>query len=263
MPSVGRFGLATFARAESSRRAGVSVTRDDNMCQVTTGLVAVTLPIALIIASASVLTESRIDKLPRLPDATLLLEYPNGELTLTTGHATQILDSGRRGWYVIPSMSADGRFVAGARLVTPPTLSAPRRPEPAIVGIYSTKDKRWTDTSLQVTGGPAALSADGSRLACLSIGTPDASARIQVLDLRDGTVKTRPVVKGGNTGSADRSARCNLSPRCRERNDLETRGRYWAGVVSIWRVDRVFTTTSLAVTTSSMGGMRRMQIESA
>src|ERR1035438_3163739 len=59
--------------------------------------------------------EAKMDNLPRLSGATLLMGYPPGTLVVTTGDATLELQAGGGDCYVMPSMSANGNLVASAR----------------------------------------------------------------------------------------------------------------------------------------------------
>lgn len=140
------------------------------------------------------LAEEKIEKLPRLAGATLLTEYPPGNLSVTTGNTTSTLTTGGGYWFAMPSMSADGRLVAAARTVTP-VPSLPRGPQPSLVRTYSTMDKEWTETKLEVMFHSVALSPDGLKLACVSRGTRESPSRLQFMDLRDGTVKSGPEVR--------------------------------------------------------------------
>jgi Tol biopolymer transport system component len=136
--------------------------------------------------------EAKIDDLPRLPGATLLMGYPPYDLTVTTGDTTSKLQTGRADWYVTPSMSADGRIVASARTADDASTASRKRPR-LIVSTYSMTDKKWTDyKELAVFDGSVAISPDGTKLACITQTVAGAPSYLRILDVRTGTVKAGP-----------------------------------------------------------------------
>jgi len=62
------------------------------------------------------------------------------------------------------------------------------------VSVYSTVDKRWRNyTNLEILGGgTVALSADGSKLACVTRSTAESPSRLQFQDLKTGVVSIGP-----------------------------------------------------------------------
>jgi Tol biopolymer transport system component len=179
-------------QADFQEGTALSATTSPKGALVHSRIALAALLVVLPLSSVAGLAEPKIDKLPRLPGATLLVGYPPGELVVTTGTATLTVQSNRsQHWNVHPSISADGRLVASARVAD--EASALQGRPLLIVGIYSTTNNKWTDTPLKFQGGSVALSPEGSRLASigaeLGVGT-----RLQVMDLRDGTVKTGPTL---------------------------------------------------------------------
>jgi hypothetical protein len=136
--------------------------------------------------------EAKMDNLPRLPGATLLVGYPPDNLMVTTGDTTLKLQTGGGNWYVTPSASADGNLIVSAHIAD--NASAAPRARPLLtVSVYSMIEKRWRDyTNLEILGGTVAISADGSRLACVTRSTSEAPSRLQFLDLKTGTVSIGP-----------------------------------------------------------------------
>jgi WD40-like Beta Propeller Repeat len=127
------------------------------------------------------------DNLPRFPGAALLVTRFPDNLAVTVGEKTTQIQGGGD-WAVIPSISADGRVVASARMVPDhPPESKPT----LIVGTYDIADSKWTDyKGLAIKGGTVAISPDGSRLACsyMATGPP----LLHILDLKTGKVSVGP-----------------------------------------------------------------------
>lgn len=148
--------------------------------------------VALNHAWATAPEEAKMDNLPRMPGAILLVGYPPDKLVVTTGDATLELQTEGGNWYVTPSVSADGNLVASARIAD--SASAAPRVRPLLtVGIYSMIEKRWRDyPSLEIQGGSVAISADGSKLAYVTRSTAEAPPRIGFLDLKTGAVSIGP-----------------------------------------------------------------------
>jgi hypothetical protein len=136
--------------------------------------------------------EAKMDNLPRLPGATLLVGYPPGSLMVTTGDATLRLQTEGGNWYVAPSISADGNLVASARYADI-SSTVPRALPLLTVGVYSMIERRWRDyPSLEIQGGSVAISPDGSKLAYVTRSTAEAPPRIKFLDLKTGAVSIGP-----------------------------------------------------------------------
>jgi dipeptidyl aminopeptidase/acylaminoacyl peptidase len=151
------------------------------------------VPLVVILALARCTgQELRKDKLPRFPKATLLMGYPPGSLIVTTGDTTSEVQAGGGDWYVTPSISADGRLIASARIADDVRPSP--RPRPLLtIGIYFLSDKSWRDyRNLEILGGKVAISADGSQLACITRRVAQLPLRIQFLDLKTGAVSIGP-----------------------------------------------------------------------
>ncbi len=136
--------------------------------------------------------EAKMDNLPRMPGATLLVGYAPGNLMLTIGDATMGLQTEGGNTYVLPSMSADGNLVASARYADIAS-TVPRALPLLTVGVYSMIEKQWKDyRNLEVQGGSVAVSPDGSKLAYVTRSTAEAPPRIQFLDLKTGAVSIGP-----------------------------------------------------------------------
>lgn len=155
------------------------------------GLVTVVL-VALSLPSPVTSVEAKMDNLPRLAGATLLVGYPPGSLMVTTSDATLRLQTEGGDWYVAPSVSADGNLVASARYADLAS-TVPRAFPLLTVGVYSMIEKRWRDyRHLEVQGGSVAISPDGSKLAYVTRRTAEAPPRIQFLDLKTRAVSIGP-----------------------------------------------------------------------
>lgn len=136
--------------------------------------------------------EAKMDNLPRLQGATLLLGYPPDNLVLTTENATSELQSGGGDWYVTPSMSSDGHLIASAHNGTS-TSGAPGPRPKLTVSTYSTNAHRWTDyKELRVFDGSVAISPDGAKLACLTRKVAGGPAHLRILDLQSGKISAGP-----------------------------------------------------------------------
>jgi len=62
-----------------------------------------------------------------------------------------------------------------------------------MVGTYSMADSRWTDyKGLEVFDGDVAISADGSKLACVTRSIAGAPSHIRILDVKAGKVTVAP-----------------------------------------------------------------------
>jgi Tol biopolymer transport system component len=127
------------------------------------------------------------DNLPRLPAAALLVGDLKDDLAVTVGERTTQIQGGG-GWMVIPSISANGRVVASARLI--PQNSLKDKPT-YIVGTYDIAGNQWTDyIDLQIKGGTVAISPDGSKVACSDMATDP--SLLHILDLKTGKISVGP-----------------------------------------------------------------------
>jgi len=121
------------------------------------------------------------ESLPRLPGAAFLVGRFPEDLAVTVGERTAEIQGGG-GWEVSPSISADGRIVASARMI--PNNSLESKPT-FIVGTYDISANEWRDyLDLEIKGGSVAISPDGSKLACSKMAMGDEV--IHLLDLRTG-----------------------------------------------------------------------------
>jgi hypothetical protein len=153
-------------------------------------VVAIFVALSLPWPIASV--EAKMDNLPRMSGATLLVGYPPFNLVVTTGDTTSKLQEGGGDWYVTPSMSADGRIIASARTAGDAPAGSRVR-STLIAGIYSMTDKGWRDyANVKILGGAVAVSPDGSKLACVTRSTAESPSRLQFLDLKTGAVSIGP-----------------------------------------------------------------------
>jgi dipeptidyl aminopeptidase/acylaminoacyl peptidase len=127
------------------------------------------------------------NNLPRLPGGALLVGHFPDDLAVTVGERTTQIPGGG-GWVVIPSISADGRVVASARMI--PDNSLESKPT-FIVGTYDLAANRWTDyDELEIKGGSVAISPDGSKLACSDMAS--GPSLLHILDLRTGKISVGP-----------------------------------------------------------------------
>ncbi len=155
-------------------------------------IVGVVMFIALNLLWVSGTVEARMDNLPRLPGATLLMGYPPYSLTITTGDATSKLQTGGGDWYVTPSISADGHLIASARAAGDTSLVSRARPR-LIVSTYSTTDQKWEDyKDLAVFDGSVSISPDGTKLACITRRVAGAPSHLSILDLHTRTITAGP-----------------------------------------------------------------------
>ena len=129
------------------------------------------------------------DNLPRVPGGALLVAHFSDDLAVTIGENTTHIEGGGE-WEVIPSISADGRFVASAVMVPSRALDV----SPTfVVGTYDSAADRWTYyRDLEIKGGSIAISADGSKVACgeMANGRP----LLHILDLKTGKLVVGPEV---------------------------------------------------------------------
>jgi Tol biopolymer transport system component len=149
--------------------------------------------IACCLLSFTSFVEASKDNLPRLPGQALLMGHLPEDLAVAVGENTTQIQGGGQ-WEVVPSISADGRIVASARMVqNPPLESDPR----FLVGTYTIADNQWTYyRGLEIKGGSVAISPDGSRLACSHMST--GPSLIHVLDLKTGKVSIGPETTKGS-----------------------------------------------------------------
>jgi dipeptidyl aminopeptidase/acylaminoacyl peptidase len=152
-------------------------------------LFATFLVIACSVLSFTSSVEANRDNVPRLPGEAFLVAHFPDDLAVTVGEKTTQIQGGGD-WAVTPSISADGRIVASARMVP----GHPPEAKPTlIVGTYEIADKKWTDhKELAIRGGYVAISPDGSKLACsyMAIGP----SLLHILDLKTGKISVGPEV---------------------------------------------------------------------
>lgn len=132
------------------------------------------------------------DYIPRMADAIFLTGWgPPDSMTLSMPSLTlTILPEPRQrlvsGPLIYPSLTADGKIVAGARLKTP----QPRR---VTIATYSVSDKKWTEYSDGEFAGSVAISPDGSKLAYPGEGAkPEMSSLMHIVDLTSGRQTSGP-----------------------------------------------------------------------
>jgi Tol biopolymer transport system component len=145
--------------------------------------------IACCVLSFASLAKTNGDELPRLPgEGFLVARFPD-DLAVTFGQKTTQVQGGGD-WAVVPSISADGRVIASARLVP----GQPPKAKPTlIVGTYDIATRKWTDhKELAIKGGSVAISPDGSKLACSYMAT--GASLLHILDLKTGTISVGPAV---------------------------------------------------------------------
>jgi len=141
------------------------------------------------------------DRLARLPGATLLVGYPPTILAVTTPsenlilqpepHPPGVADES----VVFPSISRDGKTVAGARLKG----GYPRR-----VGIatYSMIERKWTEYAEGEYQDAVAISPDGSRLAFIGELEETSSGfirRVHFIDTKTGQQSAGPELRLSET----------------------------------------------------------------
>jgi Tol biopolymer transport system component len=157
------------------------------MKQIWVERLATFLAVVCCLLSFTSSVDANRDNLPRLPAAALLVGNLTDDLAVTVGERTTLIQGGG-GWVVIPSMSADGRIVASARMI--PVNSLEAKPT-YIVGTYDIAGKEWRDyTELEIKGGSVAISPDGSKLACSNMATEP--SLLHILDLRTGKISVGP-----------------------------------------------------------------------
>jgi Tol biopolymer transport system component len=132
------------------------------------------------------------DYIPRMPDAILLTGWgPPDSMTLSMPNVTLTLLPERRqrtvsGPLIYPSMTADGKIIAGARLKSAP----PRR---VAIATYSVTDKKWTEYSEGEYAGSVAISLNGSKLAYPGEGKqPEIPSAMHIIDLTSGQQTSGP-----------------------------------------------------------------------
>jgi Tol biopolymer transport system component len=130
------------------------------------------------------------EKLPQMPGATLLMGWPLYQLELTTQNKMAKIQNDEGEWSITPSISADGRTIAGARLLEG-QLTTLRVRSTLVISTYSVLSGEWTEyKDLTTLSGPVAISPDGSRLACFTWGTDKATWRLRVVDIKNGSTTT-------------------------------------------------------------------------
>ncbi len=130
------------------------------------------------------------DKLPKMPGATLLIGWPLYQLELTTENKTVKIQNDEGEWSITPSISADGRIVAAARLLEG-QLTTLRVRSTLVISTYSVIAGEWTEyKDLTTLSGPVAISPDGTRLACFTWGADKATWRLRVVDVKNGSATT-------------------------------------------------------------------------
>jgi dipeptidyl aminopeptidase/acylaminoacyl peptidase len=149
--------------------------------------------IACCLLSFTSFVEASKDNLPRFPGQALLMGHVPEDLAVTVGESTTQIQGGGQ-WEVVPSISADGRVVASARMIQ----NLPLESEPRfLVGTYTLADNQWAYyNGLEIKGGSVAISPDGSRLACSHMST--GPSLIHVLDLKTGKVSIGPETTKGS-----------------------------------------------------------------
>lgn len=148
---------------------------------------------ALALSQSSGLSTSlraQKEKLPQMPGATLLMGWPLYQLELTTENKTLKIQSDEGEWSITPSISADGRIVATARLQDG-QFTTPRVGSTLVISTYSITNREWTEyKNLTTLGGPVAISPDETRFACFTWGTDAATWRLRVVDIKSGNTTT-------------------------------------------------------------------------
>ena len=149
--------------------------------------------IACCLLSFTSFVEASKDNLPRFSGQEMLMRHFPEDLAVTVGENTTQIQGGGQ-WEVVPSISADGRVVASARMV--PNL--PLDSEPLfVVGTYTIADNQWTYyKELEIKGGSVAISPDGSKLACSHMST--GPSLIHILDLKTGKISVGPETTKGS-----------------------------------------------------------------
>jgi Tol biopolymer transport system component len=144
--------------------------------------------------------QTKTERLPRLPGATLLLGYPPQTLLTTAGDATSTLQNEGGDWWVTPSISAHGNVIASAsRDSSVPRASRERLG--LIVSIYSVAAQSWTKyKDLEILGGTVSISPDGATLACVTREPHGAVYELRFLDILSGKIMTGPEL-ANNAGS--------------------------------------------------------------
>ena len=150
------------------------------------------LVVAYCLLSFTCSVDANKDNLPRMPGAALLVGRFPDDLAVTIGEKTTQIQGGGD-WAVLPSISADGRVMASARMV--PGHPPEAKPK-LIVGTYDITDSKWTDyKGLEIKGGSVAISPDGSKLACSYMAT--GPSLLHILDLKTGSITVGPETTKG------------------------------------------------------------------
>ncbi len=127
------------------------------------------------------------DLLARIPGATLLVGYPE-DLWLTIGNDTiRVKGNGYRDESWLPSISADGRILAAARL----TGTCSNQRIPLTLDTQKMGEEGVPHGELNFDRGEISISPDGSKLAC-SRHNGLASWNLQILDLKTGEISIGP-----------------------------------------------------------------------
>jgi Tol biopolymer transport system component len=140
------------------------------------------LGVLSLLLSTTLNAQPKRPNVPRLPRATLLLGWPQDQLTLTAGDQTATLPGQGNPWMISPSISIDGRVIASALPGSDFELS--RWEHMFTVATYSTTDHKWTEyPGLELSRGAVSISPDGAKLACVARVTPEGPRVFRILDL--------------------------------------------------------------------------------
>lgn len=147
----------------------------------------------LMLLSRDTCGKTKHDYVPRIPGATLLLGWgPGYDMGTSTPSETVWLFPERNqratgGPLVHPSITSDGRMVAGARLKS----AVPRR---VAIATYSVPEKCWNEYAEGDYAGSVAISPDGSKLAFAGeLGSQPAP--LNIIDLKTGEKSAGPYVE--------------------------------------------------------------------
>lgn len=187
-PEASRHHTRHLRRPDMGKLPGLGTSLERITMRIWSAFIPVVTALILLCSNRSM--EGRGESIPRLPGAVLLLGYPPADLTVSTPEQTSKLQEEGSDGYVIPSISADGRVVASARLIVgDPPSSRPRM----VIATYSLPEHRWTEyEGFETLGGAVALSPDAAELACLVREQPGKHSRLQVLSLRTGKATPGP-----------------------------------------------------------------------
>jgi len=162
---------------------------DPSMKKIWVGRLVGFLIVVCCVLSFTSSVDANKSNLPRLPGGALLMGQFPDNLAVTAGEKTTEIEGGGE-WELVPSLSADGRVVASARML--PNKSLESKPT-FVVGTFDIVQNKWTDYwGLQIKGGTIAISPDGSKLACSNMA--EGPALLHVLDLKTGKVVVGPEV---------------------------------------------------------------------